>query len=135
MAALQWDDSFSVGIKSIDKQHQKLIDSLNDFYAHIESKSNDELIGSLLSEMRNYVEHHFATEEMYFKNYNYPEYEKHKREHTKFIEKLVDLEQRFNNGTIIASFEITTFLKNWLVNHIKGTDKEYSQFLIDKGVV
>ena len=26
------------------------------------------------------------------------------------------------------------FLKDWLINHINGTDKEYSSFLIGKGV-
>jgi len=26
------------------------------------------------------------------------------------------------------------FLRDWLINHINGTDKQYSSFLIDKGV-
>ena len=26
------------------------------------------------------------------------------------------------------------FLRDWLINHINGTDKRYSSFLIDKGV-
>ena len=30
--------------------------------------------------------------------------------------------------------EALGFLKDWLINHINGTDKQYSQFLIDKGV-
>jgi hemerythrin len=47
---------------------------------------------------------------------------------------VLDLEDRYNNGGLVVSFEITTFLKKWLIDHIQGTDKEYSDFLIAKGV-
>ena len=37
-------------------------------------------------------------------------------------------------GTGIQLLRAVNFLKDWLINHINGTDKEYSSFLISKGV-
>ena len=33
-----------------------------------------------------------------------------------------------------AMVNALNYLSEWLINHINGTDKNYSQFLIDKGV-
>jgi hemerythrin len=134
MALIKWDESFSVNIDTIDEQHKRLIAMLNEFYDNIESKSSKENIGHLLSKMKGYTVHHFQAEEWYLKQYNYPEYDHHKGLHNEFIEKVTDIEKRFREGELVLSFEITDFLKNWLKNHIKGTDRRYSEFLIEKGV-
>ena len=33
-----------------------------------------------------------------------------------------------------AMSNATEYLKKWLINHINGTDKEYSSYLIGRGV-
>ena len=134
MKLIEWDENLSVKIDSIDEQHKVLVDMINDFYEKIRTKAANELISELIKKMKNYTVVHFATEERYFKQYNYPDFENHKREHQDFVDKVVDLEKRFNSGKIVLSFEITNFLKEWLINHIQGTDMKYTNFLIQKGV-
>ncbi len=134
MKLIEWDENLSVKIDSIDEQHKVLVDMINDFYEKIRTKAANELISELIKKMKNYTVVHFATEERYFKQYNYPDFENHKREHQDFVDKVVDLEKRFNSGKVILSFEITNFLKEWLINHIQGTDMKYTNFLIQKGV-
>lgn len=134
MSYLIWDESLSVGIDSIDQEHQKLFRMINDLYEHIGKKSNDELISDLIKEMKDYTKHHFSTEETYFRQLNYPEYEAHKKEHDSFVAKVADLEKRFNSGRLIITFEITAFIKDWIKNHIKGTDMKYVDFLKRNGV-
>ena len=51
-----------------------------------------------------------------------------------FGSQIKEFEERFNRGELVMSFEITNFLKSWLKDHIQGTDKKYSEFLISKGV-
>jgi hemerythrin-like metal-binding protein len=134
MALITWDESLSVGIESIDKQHMKLVDMINEFYESIRSKSTEEVLSDLIKHMREYVVFHFNSEEELLKLNRYPDYLDHKIEHEMFVNKVEDFEKRFNSGQLILSFEITNFLKSWLKNHIQGTDKKYSDFLISRGV-
>jgi hemerythrin-like metal-binding protein len=134
MAFLFWEDELSVNIKSIDDQHKKLIDLINQFYENIRIASNKELIADLISGMKNYTIYHFKAEEKLLKQYNYPDFEIHKQEHENFLNKVNDLEERFREGKLIISFEITDFLKKWIRNHIQETDSKYSKLLINRGV-
>lgn len=134
MAFIEWNSSLSVKIDSIDNQHKKLVEMINSFYDNIEKKSKNDLISGIIVKMKNYAILHFNTEEKYFKQFYYPQYEQHKLEHDKFIEKVADVEKRFNEGKLVLTLEITNFLKDWLKNHIQGSDMKYSEFLIRNGV-
>ena len=134
MKLIEWNDKLSVKINSIDDEHKVLIDMINEFYDKIKSKEPVDLILILIAKMKNYTVVHFTTEENYFKKYDYPGYDKHKKEHDTFVNKVIDLEKRVSEGKMIVSFEITSFLKKWLTQHIQGTDQEYIDFLISKGV-
>jgi hemerythrin-like metal-binding protein len=134
MAFLFWEYDLSVDIESIDNQHKKLIDLINQFYENIRLSSNKELIADLIAGMKSYTIFHFNAEEKLLKQYNYPDFEIHKKEHENFLNKVNDLENRFRAGKLIISFEITDFLKKWIRNHIMETDSQYSGFLKNKGV-
>jgi hemerythrin len=134
MAALYWNDSYSVKIDTIDKQHKKLFKMVNDFYDNINKRPTNEIILKLIHDMKMYTVMHFSTEESYMKRYKYPNYEIHKKEHDEFIDKVITLEERLKNGIPVLSFEITNFLKNWIKEHIQKTDMQYSDFLVKHGV-
>ncbi len=135
MAALTWNESLSVKVKSIDEQHKKLFELINDFYDNINNKSNQELIIKLVEGMRAYTCMHFLQEEKYMKNLNYPAYEPHKKQHEIFIQKIDDIDDRIKKGYTIVSFEITSFLKDWIKNHIQTADKAYSDFFVKNGIM
>jgi hemerythrin len=135
MAYFEWDDTLSVKIGSIDNQHRKIIDLINAFYESIREGSGAENTKKLIIGMKDYTLRHFSTEENYMRKYGYPDYELHKQEHDLFVSKVSDLEEKLNQGKLIMSFEITGFLKEWIKKHIQGTDKKYSEFFLDKGIV
>jgi hemerythrin len=128
-----WDDSFSVNVLEIDLQHRKLIDMINAFYEHV-GKDSDQVLKTLLDSLVEYTHYHFSTEEKYFEKFAYPDAESHREMHKKFVEKVFDVRNRLNNGQLVISFEITTFLKDWLTHHIKQSDKAYSKFFNDHGL-
>lgn len=131
---MTWNESLSVKVQAMDDQHKKLIELINDFYENIQKKSNNENISKLISGMKQYTIMHFNAEEAIMKRNGYPNFEEHKKEHELFIAKVNAIEEKFNSGTLMVSFEITGFLKDWLRNHIQGTDKKYSDFLNRAGV-
>ncbi len=134
MATIHWTDTLSVNIPSIDKQHKKLVDLINDFYLKIQTKPPKELMLSLIESLKQYTVYHFSTEEKYMKLNRFPGYLQHKAEHDKFVETVLDFENRYLNGDLILTIEVTGFIKDWVANHIIGTDKKYSTFLYQKGV-
>lgn len=44
-----------------------------------------------------------------------------------FMEKVADIKKRFEEGSLVLSVEITNFVKEWIVNHVMGSDKKYSR--------
>jgi hemerythrin-like metal-binding protein len=134
MAAINWTDDLSVRISSIDEQHKKLITLINDFYENIRANSSKERIHEMIQALKEYTVYHFTTEEKLMTLHAFPGYAKHKEEHDRFVQKVLDFEERYKSGKLILTIEITNFIKDWVAKHICDTDKKYSDFLIKKGV-
>ncbi|MGC8803998.1 MAG: hemerythrin domain-containing protein [Bacteroidales bacterium] len=66
--------------------------------------------------------------------YQYPGFTLHKKEHDEFIKKVNEIAERVKTGKLVISIEITNMIKEWIENHIRKTDKEYSAYLLSHGV-
>jgi methyl-accepting chemotaxis protein/hemerythrin len=97
-------------------------------------KKSNSAMGAILDRLVEYTGSHFATEEKFFAQYGYSEEKPHVEIHRKLVAQVVDFQQQFKSGNATMSMDLMAFLKDWLVNHIQGTDKKYSSFLIGKGV-
>lgn len=126
MALIQWNDSLSVGVAEIDKQHQKLVQMLNDLHDAMRQAKGASVLGPLVNGLIDYAGTHFKTEERYFTRFAYPEADQHKKLHADFVAKVTDFKSRFEANTVGLSMDIMNFLSNWLQNHIKGEDKKYT---------
>ncbi|MGC9022873.1 MAG: bacteriohemerythrin, partial [Dissulfurimicrobium sp.] len=129
-----WGPNLSVGIKSIDEQHKKLVRMVNAIHDVVKSGKGKEVTGKILNELVEYTAYHFKTEEDYFQKYSYPETKEHMAIHASLVKKVLDFKDKFDRGAAMLDFELLNFLKNWLVDHIGVTDKKYGPFLTGKGV-
>jgi len=134
MALIKWDGSLSVNVAEIDEQHKKLIGMINVFYDNIRDKKEDAL-GTLLNSLIDYTKYHFSTEEQYMDKFNYQNTDSHKKAHRLFTEKVLDVKKRFDSGQIVLTFEITNYLKDWIVDHVMRTDKRYARCFNDNGLL
>ncbi len=131
---IEWNDSYSVGIDSIDRQHKRLIHLINQLQTTVDYSTGEEFEREALDELVDYTKSHFSYEEELMEKYAYPEFEPHKAQHTKMINAVESVLAEYETDQDRAMRHALDYLKDWLINHINGTDKEYSQFLIDKGV-
>ncbi len=134
MPLFVWKENLSVSVKSMDEQHKKLIDMLNEFYDNIAHRPNTENIAILLNSLRQYIIVHFSLEERYMEQSKFPDYKEHKKQHDAFITKVEELEEKLNNGKMLLSLEVITFLKDWLLKHIQISDKKYSEHFAKNGI-
>lgn len=130
MSEFLWKEEYSVGIPSIDKQHQGFV-ALMDIDINATPES---LQTPFVDKLANYAKEHFTYEEDLFQKYAYPDEATHKQEHEQFILRVAAFRTRINQGNKIPLFDFYQFYTDWLVKHIAGEDKKYSDFLISKGV-
>ncbi len=131
---IEWDDKYSVGISKIDDEHKQFIDIVNKAIAIKEHYDNPEELREVLHSITMYAITHFATEENYMIEFNYPEYQYHKEEHHDFSRKVIQYCERVTDGDTQVANEILEYLKQWLVNHIQVTDKKYVDCFIRNGL-
>ncbi len=135
MALMEWSDKFSVGVGEIDAQHKKLIVMVNDLHAAMGAGKGTEIIGTILDDLIAYTGTHFAYEEQLFSKTNYPDEVAHKAEHAALVRDVVDIQSKYKSGAVMMlSMQVMDFLKNWLINHIQGTDKKYGPHLNSAGI-
>ncbi|MFZ5776337.1 MAG: bacteriohemerythrin [Thermodesulfobacteriota bacterium] len=134
MALISWTDRYSVGVKEIDEQHKQLINMINELHEAMLAKQGKEALTKVLNKLATYCVSHFAVEEKLMSTHGYPEFAEHKDKHVKMTAKVKALIGEVESGKSTISIEVMNFLKNWLDQHIMGTDKKYGPFLNSKGV-
>ena len=115
-------------IPLFDAQHKKLAGMINDLLIAIGNKTSASVIEEIVSRMTAYTEYHFNSEEKYFEKYDYPSKEEHIQAHQSFIDELHKFQAEMTRFKFLISLKVYHFLKNWIITHIAGMDKEYTEF-------
>ncbi len=126
---IRWNSTYELGYKEIDEQHMKLVDIINDFYNAFATAQAHEKIGDIIGELVNYTVFHFTAEEEIFSNSNYPDVEQHRKIHKSFVDELKKYHQEVKDGNMTTTYDLMTFLRDWLVKHIMGTDRAYLPYV------
>ena len=124
MELILWRDTFSVGNSRIDNQHKHLVQLINKLFNNLAAKDKDDLMRKIFNELVDYTKNHFSMEEMLMQELKHPNYMAHKDEHSQFIIKIGVLREKYLKGEMKVNLETLNFLKDWLLNHIIGTDKK-----------
>jgi len=131
---VEWKDEYSVGIDSIDQQHKKLLNLINQLQTAVDYSTGEQFEREALDELVDYTKTHFTYEEGLMRDNDYPDFEAHKHQHAEMFDKVREVLAEYEKDHDTAMANAAEYLKEWLIKHINGTDKLYSSYLISKGV-
>ncbi|MDF1548995.1 MAG: bacteriohemerythrin [Bacteroidales bacterium] len=120
-----WDDSFKIGINSIDEQHKVLFDLINKLYKTYGGSGSKKELKTVLIELLDYTKYHFGHEENIFQQIDYSGTSRHIEQHKKFIARIDGFRQEFDKGDVSVALDVVYFLQDWLLSHIQRTDRSY----------
>lgn len=127
MPMFEWDSKYEIGVPSMDEQHKRWIEIINDFYDHLTSREIVENTKHLIEEVIDYTTYHFASEEELMKSIGYPHINEQKAMHRNIVDKILEFKKKINNGKLVVSSVVTIELKQWLRDHILIEDKKYAE--------
>ncbi|TSK07306.1 MAG: bacteriohemerythrin [Geobacter sp.] len=124
MPIVTWDGSLAVGHEMIDEHHEHLVELLNKAYDEFCEKKADQHIAAVLDELADYATYHFAQEELFMEETDYPRKEEHLLDHAYFVKRIGEIQRDFATGGVPISLEIISFLRGWLIRHISHSDTD-----------
>ncbi|MBT6614715.1 MAG: bacteriohemerythrin, partial [Deltaproteobacteria bacterium] len=125
------DDSLLVGYNVIDGDHQKLVDIMNKLNNALVNERGREEITETLNHLTDYTAWHFRHEVRLMQSNEYPDLDKHKREHELLISQLQEIQESFKDDQE-TPFKLNALLKSWLIDHIKKVDRELAAFMVSR---
>ncbi len=134
MAFFTWDEKYSVKVRRFDDEHKKLVSLIDQLHEAMRAGKGRQNLGNLLSQLVDYTKTHFVNEEKLMLEQNYPGYSTQKIAHASFVSKIEESQLKFQAGNVSLSVDLFNFLKDWLVTHIQGSDRQYGDFFNGKGI-
>ena len=122
--------SIRTGVELVDQQHLKYFDLLISFLNRMAQKEDH---SNLFSDFVDYVVYHFSTEEELMEKYHYDQTLQHKKQHAYFKDKVWEFGQVYANKEemdVNKKMEISNFLFDWFVHHIRTVDKRLCNFIL-----
>lgn len=131
---LFWTQELATGERSIDLQHQDLIDMINDLGRALADKAAPAALRGILQRLNQYVLFHFAHEEALMRSHRVAvaHMEQHMDSHADFASKVTNGMQVLDDNaadSLQRCQGLLNYLVAWLTEHIMRTDKELALLL------
>lgn len=128
---LSEDDKIEIEI--VDRQHQEMIDLINQLHETMISGSQETKI-DLFDKFFLVLANHFVNEEELMSEYKFINYYSHKQEHNRMLEKMKIFRSELHKGVTDINLELLKSIRQWFFNHNKLNDSKMGVFLKDQGV-
>lgn len=127
--SLEWREQLSVGNDLLDSDHKHLIEIINLAKHGLTTRNRTELTAALDS-LSKYSKMHFSREELIANAVGYGEVSHLQESHAGLLENLEQLKAEIGEvWTEAAAVNFSSFLRNWLLNHVIKEDMLMKPFL------
>ncbi|MBS0347912.1 MAG: bacteriohemerythrin [Proteobacteria bacterium] len=121
-----WDDNFCTGLPTVDEQHRKLVDLLNQLASRFARHSDELSLEQLFDELAAYTVYHFEHEEQIWGAFmgGTPQQIAHSNSHADFVRYVQEARRKLpGRPQQEVAEEILEFLTRWLASHILESDR------------
>lgn len=126
---VDWSEDHALGLEELDAQHRLLFELINDLWHHLVRRSARADVLATLTALERYALSHFSAEETFMRVTCYPHLAAHMAEHAAFVERIARERTAVTEGQAL-SFDMLTFLKDWLSEHILQADKDFARMAL-----
>ncbi|MBC8240695.1 MAG: bacteriohemerythrin [Alphaproteobacteria bacterium] len=125
--SITWTDDFLIGIEELDYEHRMLIKNINLLHQKLLDHDAKDKIEDTLGDIHARMQAHFALEEHFMLENEYPHYTEHKAEHNELLDEYTEFLVRFESKNGMPDcLQAEESLSRWIVNHIVTSDKKMS---------
>jgi len=122
MERIAWTDDLCTGNAWIDGDHRILVGLVNALCTAMARTQADGGMSAAMNDLIVYSKEHFGREEAEMKRIQYVASLAHASEHAKLIRQIVELKSVLDAGAKINVAAVSSFLCEWLCNHILTAD-------------
>lgn len=134
MSKLAWDEKYSVKVRAMDGQHQKLIELVNQLDEAMAQGRGQDVLNKIFNDLVLYTKTHFRDEEELMAKHGFPDLDEHRQKHVSMTDQVLKLKQEAEETRLGVTVKLMNFLSGWLTKHIAGTDMQYGKYLNSKGI-
>ena len=135
--SIAWSEDYELGNDFVDSQHKRLFELVNNIGKTRHEGGDASALSETLDFLLQYTVQHFSDEESLQIEYNFPEYEHHKKLHKDFeaavIEKVTEFKEKGSTNDLLDN--VNYFIIEWLVNHILKEDMKIGAYINEKASI
>jgi hemerythrin-like metal-binding protein len=124
---MKWNNSFAIGISTIDAQHRRIFEHLLAIENAVTKRDPWHIQRFLLDELASYMKFHLAVEESLLEVVHYPGRAGHEEAHAGILAQVAELEQALKHSE--SQDKLVGFFENWFVNHVLEGDRAYATYI------
>ena len=126
MPIMNWDQTLDIGVEAMNKEHREILDAMNRIFDAHAAGQHGPAINHLVARLGDVTTRHFADEEAYMAKVGYPGLGSHKLIHVKLLQDFGTHAAAIKAAGGQVNPDFFSFLRRWLVAHIKGIDIKYA---------
>jgi hemerythrin len=129
MNLIEWKEEFSVGVPSIDHEHQQLIELINQLNEMAQAGRGFDSAIEALGEINVQISAHFALEEKIMRDMRYDAYADHKTDHEELLDELREIMDEVDGDGGYDESRLGGELSRWFSEHFRTHDARLHQRL------
>jgi len=123
-----WKSEYSVGVPKFDDDHEIILNLIDTYLTQSDTVLDLNTVRFIIDQLGDYSQSHFAAEETYMEEINYPRLNDHRRIHHEMMDQLTYIRSQCEKGETSVVEVTAKFLQDWWNNHILLEDMAYKRF-------